>query len=158
MRKILPLVLMLLGLGAGVAAGSFLRPIPEDAGKTDAEPEEGEAAVSQDNEPISEFVKLTNQFVVPVVEEGRIASLVIVSLSLEITVGSAEKVYAQEPKLRDQMLQMLFDHANVGGFRGSFTDADNLVTLRAGLREIAKGILGDLVINVLITDIIRQDS
>ena len=63
-----------------------------------------------------------------------------------------------EPKLRDGILQLLFDHANTGGFQGSFTDADNLVILRKGLTEVARSVLGSMVRNVLITDMIRQDS
>ena len=84
--------------------------------------------------------------------------MVILTLSLEVTQGTTEQVYAREPKLRDAFLQLLFDHANTGGFRGSFTDAANLVILRKGLLDIAKGILGDIVTDVLITDIVRQDN
>ena len=163
MRKIIPLVIVLLGVGAGIGVGLFLRPVPaaavaEDAGETDTG---ADTAAEPDNESADqqpEFVKLTNQFIVPVVEKNRIVSLVILSLSLEVKTGGTEQVYAKEPKLRDVILQLLFDHANTGGFRGSFTDADNLVILRRGLTEVARGVLGDTVRSVLITDIIRQDS
>lgn len=160
MRKILPLILMFLGMGAGLGAGFFMRPPPADAaeGATGEAPVDQGARVEEVGAQASEFVKLTNQFIVPVVEKNRIASLVILSLSLEVVIGSTEKVYAHEPKLRDGILQLLFDHANTGGFRGSFTDADNLVTLRNGLNEVARGVLGDTVKSVLITDMIRQDS
>lgn len=157
MRKLLPLLLILIGAGAGVGAGLFLRPVPDAAAAPGAEAgHETEKPV--DPEALPEFVKLNNQFIVPVVEAGRIVSLVILSLSLEVTTGSTEKVYAQEPRLRDEMLQLLFDHANTGGFRGSFTDADNMVILRTGLNEIAKKVLGEIVLDVLITDIVRQDN
>lgn len=159
MRKLLPILLILIGTGSGVATGIILRPAPladsiEDPaadGTKLPDPIEGP-------EVANEFVKLTNQFIVPVVEKDRIASLVILSLSLEVTSGNRESVYAQEPKLRDSILQLLFDHANTGGFRGSFTDADNLVILRKGLHEVSRRILGDIVKSVLITDIIRQDA
>ncbi len=157
MRKLLPVFLILIGLGAGTAGGLFLRPAPMPETE-EAEPHAEQAHTAADPEHMPEFVKLTNQFVVPVVEAERVTSLVILSLSLEVTAGSTETVYAQEPKLRDAVLQMLFDHANTGGFRGSFTDADNLVILRRGLLEVVQAILGDLVTNVLITDIVRQDS
>jgi hypothetical protein len=105
-----------------------------------------------------DYVKLSNQFVVPVVEEGRVAAMVILSLSLEVPAGTAETVFAREPKLRDVFLQVLFDHANAGGFRGAFTDGANLKLLRRALFEVASGVLGDLVSDVLIVDIVRQDS
>ncbi len=152
-RKLLPLVLCLIGAGAGAGAGLFLRPLPE---QTDPTAEKVPAPV--DPALVPDYVKLSNQFVVPLVERERISAMVILTLSLEVAQGTTEQVYAREPKLRDAFLQLLFDHANTGGFRGSFTDAANLVILRKGLLDIAKGILGDSVTDVLITDIVRQDN
>jgi hypothetical protein len=84
--------------------------------------------------------------------------MVILSLSLEVATGTSEQVYSREPKLRDGFLQVLFDHANSGGFKGSFTDSSNLVLLRRTLMETARSILGEVVQDVLISDIARQDS
>ena len=147
-RKLFPLILGLAGLGAGIGAGVFLRSAPQEHTATaDAEPKVP-----------PEYVKLNNQFVIPVVESGQVAALVVVSLSLEVTAGSTETVFAREPKLRDVFLQVLFDHANAGGFRGSFTDGSNLIVLRQALKEVAMQVLGDMVSDVLIVDIARQDS
>jgi flagellar protein FliL len=152
MRKILPILLALLGLGAGVGAGIMLRPAP----MTD----DPMAEMPHDDEPevAPEYVKLSNQFVIPVLENGRIAAMVILSVNLEVTAGSTEAVFAREPKLRDAFLQVLFDHANAGGFRGSFTDGANMVNLRSALMDVAKATLGEMVKNVLIVDIGRQDT
>lgn len=157
--KLIPVVMMLVGLGIGVGAGFFLKPAPEietDAAAT----EEGgeEAAPDAEAETPPEFVKLSSQFVVPVMQEGRVTALVMLTLSLEVTTGSTPAVFQVEPKLRDVFLQVLFDHANAGGFRGSFTDAANLQTLRRALFEVGEGVLGDMLKDVLITDIARQDS
>lgn len=160
MKKLIPLLLILIGAGAGLGAGLFLRPAPVAEG--DADPATSDNAdaenAAQDPEVLPEFVKLTNPFVVPLVERNQIASLIVLSLSLEVAAGATEQVFAQEPKLRDELLQRLFDHANTGGFRGTFTDADNLVILRRALTEVAQSVLGDMVKTVLITDIIRQDG
>jgi flagellar FliL protein len=184
MGKIFPLVLALIGLGAGVGTGWMLRPsvaavdahanepAPEGAEAHTPEAEiEGEHAVAapaadgaeggtdeHGNPTGPEYVKLSNQFIVPVVEEGRVSSMVILSLSLEVTSGSTEAVFAMEPKLRDRFLQVLFDHANAGGFKGAFTDGANLVVLRRALMETASQTAGDMVLDVLIADIARQDS
>ena len=147
-RKLFPLILGLAGLGAGIGAGVFLRSAPQ---------EHAEAADAEPMVP-PEYVKLNNQFVIPVVESGQVAALVVVSLSLEVTTGSTETVFAREPKLRDVFLQVLFDHANAGGFRGSFTDGSNLIVLRQALKEVAMQVLGDMVNDILIVDIARQDS
>lgn len=161
MRKLLPLLLAFVGLGAGVGAGLMLRPTPETGDHAaDEDPSAAdtvEASPKPDAVP-PEYVKMSNQFVVPVVKEGRVAAMVVLSLSLEVEPGSSEAVYDREPKLRDVFLQVLFDHANIGGFSGSFTDGSNLVVLRESLREAAGQILGATIRDVLITDIARQDS
>jgi flagellar FliL protein len=53
---------------------------------------------------------------------------------------------------------VLFDHANSGGFNGSFTDGANLVLLRKALLEAAQRVIGPNVLDALISDIARQDS
>jgi hypothetical protein len=159
LRKLLPVLLVLVGCGAGAAAGIFLRPSAPAAEDAAAKaPDEAGAHAEEGAEPLHEYVKLNNQFVVPVMSDGRVSSLVVVSLSLEVTPGQVERVYDMEPKLRDGMLQVLFDHANSGGFNGSFTDGANLVLLREALLETALRIFGKDVTDVLIVDIVRQDT
>ncbi len=164
MRKLLPIVLALLGLGAGMGGGLLLRPPPEDPAANpcgdvaETQVAHAPAAAEDPGVPTHDYVKLNNQFVVPVVEGGRVSALVIVSISLEVTIGSTEQIYSREPKLRDGFLQVLFDHANAGGFKGAFTDANNMTILRHALLEAAQKIMGPLVSDVLIADIIRQDT
>ena len=144
MKKLLPLFLILIGSGAGVGAGIFLRPElvtnPIDASKTtqdetletsDSEQtyDHGAEATHDDGRTdagsgphSNEYAKLNNQFVVPII------------------------------------LQVLFDHANVGGFEGNFTSALELGRLRKALREVAQRDLGKAIIqDVLIMEIARQD-
>lgn len=172
MRKLLPVLLALAGLGAGIGAGLALKPVAEDAhalpegeapGSDAAESShadqprpgnEGPAAPAADRE----YVRLNNQFVVPVVSDGRVASLVVMSVSLEVEAGARETVFAMEPKLRDSFLQVLFDHANVGGFDGIFTTSNRLRDLRMALHEAAQSVLGATVSDVLIMDMVRQDT
>lgn len=123
----------------------------DDAAQGDAEGE-GEAAAGP------EYVKLNNQFIVPIVEGGAVSALVILSLSLEVKAGSSQDTYAREPKLRDGFLEVLFAHANTGGFSGAFTETGNIDTLRQALLEVAQKTMGERVTDVLITDIVRQDT
>lgn len=170
MGKILPILLALIGLGAGVGAGLMLRPAAEEVvidpcgeeGATDhaeaAKDDHGESEGEHGAAPAYDYVKLNNQFVVPVVEGGRVTALVILSVSLETQLGGSEQVFAREPKLRDGFLQVLFDHANAGGFKGAFTESANMDALRRAMLDVAKKALGDLVSDVLIVDIVRQDA
>ena len=168
-RAIIPALLALSGLAGGVAAGQYLRPSAEapsgdaHAGQIPdetASPESEHATESEDQavDGQSEFVKLSNQFVVPVIQDGRISAMVVLSLTLGVVAGTTEATFAREPKLRDAFLQVLFDHANSGGFSGSFTDGSNLIVLRRSLKEAAVVVLGSSVTDVLITDIARQDN
>lgn len=172
MGKFLPIFIALIGLGAGVGAGLALRP---DTG-TPGEAAEGAcpcdcaamaAALEAAGQPLREangenssdadFVKLNNQFVIPVVKAEQIAALVVLSISLEVPPGGSEQIYQREPKLRDRILRVLFDHANSGGFDGAFTEGRNLETLRSALLETTRRELGTAIKSVLITDIARQD-
>ena len=190
LKKLMPIVLLLVGTGAGVGAGIFMRPVPVEtaegseasatsdkahkdgddhdtkgkddhnkkAGKSDDGHGDDHGDGYGDDAGGMEYVKLNNQFVVPIVKEQDVASLVVLSLSLEVPTGSKDDVYRREPKIRDSMLQVLFDHANIGGFDGAFTEAKMLNVLRSALREVAQRDLGSDVVNdVLILEIARQD-
>lgn len=157
------MLLVFLGLAIGGGAGFALRPAPDpqtEVGQTeDAHTAEPAAQVTPDDpKNVPEYVKLSNQFVVPVMEGGQVSAMVILAVSLEVAHGTSDQVYAREPKLRDAMLQVLFDHANAGGFDGDFTDGANMLLLRKALFEIAVKTIGESVKDVLISDIARQDN
>lgn len=165
MGKILPILLALIGVGAGIGAGVMLKPEPvaehavadcgppADAGHTEIAQEVDEHG----DETLPEYVKMNNQFVIPVVEDGKMAALVVMSISLEVTAGGKEATFQREPKLRDAFNQVLFDHANAGGFKGTFTSSNNMTVLRDALYEIAVKVAGPVVKDVLIAEIVRQD-
>ncbi|MFV2035183.1 MAG: flagellar basal body-associated FliL family protein [Halocynthiibacter sp.] len=164
MGKVLPALLALIGTGAGIGAGIALRPPPgelaqEAVGENTDQAAAGAAASGSkyETDPATEDVKLSNQFVISVVEEGRVVALVVMSLSVEVVAGSKEMVYSREPKLRDAFLQVLFDHANTGGFQGNFTSGEKMLILRNALYEIARRTLGPVVTDVLIQELVRQD-
>jgi hypothetical protein len=162
---ILPVVFLLVGTGGGAATGLFLMPpappadpaadpvcpAPADPAAHDALP--GPAP----HDTPSAFVALNNQFIVPVVDDGDVEALVILSLSIEVPEGEDAPVLTAEPRLRDAFLQVLFDHANTGGFDGAFTATETMRGLRLALDAAAREVLGDLARDVLVIDIVRQD-
>ena len=162
MRKLLPVIMILLGLGGGTTAGLLLKPAPAPVLENPCGTPEDSAAPVEPAAPAPdetlEYVKMNNQFIVPVVSEDAVQALVVLTLSLEVQQGKTEMVYAREPKLRDAFLQVLFDHANMGRFRGTFTESNNLDILRAGLLQAARAVLGERVSDILIVDIARQDG
>ncbi|KAA0909643.1 flagellar basal body-associated protein FliL [Aquicoccus porphyridii] len=162
LKMLIPLLLLAIGMGAGIGGGLYLRPDPpadETAPTPSAEPEPARSVGAHDSAAQArDYIKLNNQFIVPVVEGEKVMSLVVLTLGVEIPSGQKERLYLMEPKVRDVFLQELFAHANRGGFRGAFTSARNLDDLRSSLREAAQYALGDLISDILIIDIVRQDN
>ncbi len=115
---------------------------------------EADAPEGTGNEP--EYVALQRQMIVPIVSDDKVISLVVLSLSVEVEAGFGVDVYDREPKLRDAFLQVLFRHANTGGFSGDFTSGEKMADLRRALNSAAAQVLGPVAIQVLVTDILRQ--
>lgn len=156
---LLPVIMMLVGVGSGVGAGLLLKPEAEPVDMTGSADESGlvlETSAAVDEE--REYAKLNNQFIIPVLDEGLVSALVVMSLNLEVTVGSRAAVFSAEPKLRDRFLQVMFNHANTGGFSSNFTSGTKMRALRNELLRAAEDIMGDQVTDVLVIDIVRQDS
>ncbi|WP_338549678.1 flagellar basal body-associated FliL family protein [Roseovarius phycicola] len=161
---LIPFLMCTVGVAGGGGAAYYLQPpVEEQATEVAHEPkpeqdaDHSEKSEDSAEETAAEYVKLNNQFVVPVVSGDLVKALVVMSLSIEITQGETSAIYAVEPKLRDAFLQVLFDHANMGGFQGEFTEARNMDVLRTALTDSAQTIVGGVVTGVLITDIARQD-
>jgi flagellar FliL protein len=175
MKILIPLVMILVGAGAGIGAGLTLKPAPkENAAEAvlectcdddakllhvdDIKPKPEKEESDQPDHIAFEYVKLDNQFIVPIIRDEQVTAIVIIALTLEVDAGTTGPVYTLEPKLRDSFLQALFDHSSIGGFSGSFANTENLLRLRRSLLETAIKIIGPNVNDVLVTDIARQDN
>ncbi len=164
MKKLVPVLLMFAGAAGGVGAGLMLKPAPieqtDAGGEVDAIAMANPQGASQGENAfagVPEYVRLNNQFVIPVVSRKVVSAMIVISLTVEIAPGTSDAVYRREPKLRDAILQVLFDHANIGGFDGEFTSADRMDVLRRSLTDVAQKVVGRTARGVLITEIARQD-
>ncbi|AXC48570.1 hypothetical protein DRW48_01620 [Paracoccus suum] len=180
-RRILPLLLALLGVAAGAFGGDVLRartsaPVPgQPAAADDAEAATGaegaetptlSEAPSADGEADSlekTGAKLASfsfpqQFFVPLVRGGTVQGMMILSLSIETAEDQQEAVFKKENQLRDALLRQLMIHANTGGFDGNFTAEAHTALLRGALLASARKVAGDAVLQVLIGDITKQDG
>ena len=167
MGKILPILIVFIGLGAGGAAGIFLRPTQmmneecrddgHDSCNEEMVEDTGHGEEIEPDPSSVYYVKLSKQFVVPVVKDARVYSMVVMSLSIETTPTVGDIVFAREPKLRDALLAVMFLHANSGGFDGQFTSSEAMNDLRGSLLEATRNVIGGDVYSVLVTDILRQD-
>ena len=162
MKLLIPLIMALTGLAAGAGAGWYLRaPVSdENALETTQEEDAREVTARAHDAPQageSETLRLTNQFMVPLVRDDRVRAIVVIGLALEVSKGHDITLGLHEARLRAAFLQALFDHANTGGFDGVFTSGEVLLGLRGQLRAIAREQLGASLRDVLITDLIRQE-
>ncbi len=172
MKKLLPIIVVVIALVAGVGGGKLLQPAPpideeklsEDCSNGD---EEGCADIPRpvlvvepeelyDPEQSSEFAKIPKQFVIPIVKNERVRALVVMSITLEVETGSTDQIFEREPKLRDGFLRVMFEHANTGGFDGAFTTGESMRDLRGALKEAARRSAGEIVQDVLITELVKQ--
>jgi hypothetical protein len=174
MKKILiPAVMALVGLVGGAAAGWFLKPPPENhadpcadghggvldeaacAAKVEAEKQE-ELAKAYEGKEKSEFVQLERQFIVPVVSQDKVSSMMVLTLGVEVAPGKVEAVLGAEPKVRDALLRVLFAHAYTGGFEGDFTAEHVMRELRKNMLVAVREVVGPDARNVLVQDIVKQ--
>lgn len=158
MAKLLPILIVLIGLIGGAGAGYFLKPSPEPEAEIADATAPSPPAASLPPLDKRQLARLNNQFFVPVIQSDRVTAMMALSLTLEVAQGYVETALSHEPRLRDAFLQVMFDHANIGGFDGTYTRQSNMTALRTALRETGRQLLGPSLIDVLITDIIRQDS
>jgi hypothetical protein len=177
MKLLLPVILLLLGVGGGVGAGIVLAPSTDASGVeetedastgSESEDESAQPEMAVEETPMSatsastdgavEYLNMSNQFIIPLVDGGNVNGIVVITISLEVVEGTIASVNLKEPKIRDRFLQVLFNHANNGGFDGNFTDFRYLKSLKDELLRNAKVVTDKNVTDVLILDLVRQDQ
>lgn len=151
MRNLLKILPILLFLIMGIGAGDWLHRQRADAAAPQRE------AVAPPKEP-TVSMPLPEQFFVPIVRNGSLRAVMVLSLGLEVVEARLEPLHAREFQLRDAMLRALMVHANTGGFDGNFTAEPRLRLLGDILLEAARKVGGEDVRAVLIGDIARQDE
>lgn len=159
-RKIIPLALPVLALVGGAFAGDMLRaPAPEDEQAVDADGVPIAAPPAKDDaKPGAEpaWFEFPTQFFVPLVRQGDLQDVMILTLTLQTEAPSLEALAKKEHTLRDAVLRQLMIHANTGGFDGNYTADRTLATLRESLLQAARAATDVPVTAVLIEDIARQ--
>lgn len=186
MKKLLSLILPVLALAGGIAGGEFLRPAetaeaatsptehgnthvaegpdtqehaPADAAGHD-QPAEDHGAQDDGHGEASAaaFFTFPSQFFVPMMRNGDMGAIMILTLSIETDGDELEVMKQQEHRLRDALLRQLLIHANTGGFDGNFTSEASMRVLREGLLKAAKSATTLPVKQMLIEDIARQEN
>lgn len=103
------------------------------------------------------YYKFTREFVVPIMEDGRVKSLVIININLEADSAISQTLFSMEPKLRDNIMTTLIGLSNDGVTFESLTDVDTYESLRSMVLKNLGNVVASGIQNVLIVDIARQD-
>jgi flagellar basal body-associated protein FliL len=103
------------------------------------------------------YYKFSREFVVPIIREGRVHSLVILNLNLEVDGDLSQKLFEMEPKIRDNIMTTLVGLSNDGSTLQSITTVENYESLRSTLLMNLQTVLPSGLQNVLIVDFAKQD-
>lgn len=134
----------------------------EEHGKEAAKPEDASASDhgggdhGEGKEAAEGWFTFPTQFFVPMMRNGDLGAVMILTLTLETTGADLSAMEQQEHRLRDALLRELLIHANTGGFDGNFTSEARLAPLRERLLKAAQASTSLPVKAVLIEDIARQ--
>ena len=104
------------------------------------------------------YLKFKRQFVVPVMQNGKIDALVIMNLNLELNDDVPDNAYSLEPKLRDALTRELLTLSDDDMFGTNLTSADSYEVLRSTLLRAAKAVMPEGIEDILILDIARQEQ
>ena len=105
----------------------------------------------------SSYYKFSREFVVPIMRGGQVTSIVILHISLETDSATSEKLFSEEPKLRDNIMTTLIGLSNDGRTLERPTDINNYETIRSMILMNLKDSIDDGIRNVLIVDMAKQD-
>lgn len=170
MKQFVPSIVALLAIVAGGGAAHFLTSgssadAAVDAHKEDrhAEPKKEKAGHGKadkhgksDGSEVT-YYKFSREFVVPMIENDRVQSLVILNLNLEVDTSISQELFSKEPVLRDNIMTTLVKLSSGGRTLNSITDVDNYETLRAMILANLQNEVPEGIRNVLILDMARQD-
>ena len=134
----------------------------EKAGGHGSEPTEkkdSHAAKESHGSPASgavDYFKFTREFVIPVMRESRVESLVILNINLEVDSNVTSKLFAMEPKIRDNIMTTLIELSNDGSTLEAIANLENYESIRATVLMNLQKIVPEGIKNVLIVDMAKQ--
>jgi hypothetical protein len=169
-KGIIKTVVMIVAVVAGGMGASFYKgvsasdaPGHEEDGhsekKSDDKKKGGDDhGKSSDDGGTTTYMKFKRQFVIPVMKENKIKSLVIMNFNIELNDAAPPNSFNLEPKLRDAFMRSLLNLSNEGVFDDDLTSPETFDYIRETLVGSARGILSQGVENVLILDVAKRDN
>ena len=129
----------------------------DDHGHAKKDAKKGDKYASSGGSGNSEYYKFSREFVVPVMRNEQVKSLVILHINLETASGVADDLFSEEPKLRDNIMTTLIGLSNDGRTLDEPTQIDNYEMIRSMVLMNLRDAFSDGIINVLIVDMAKQE-
>ena len=103
------------------------------------------------------YYRFSREFVIPIIENGKVDALVILNLNLEVDSALSQQLFSMEPKLRDNIMTTLIKLSADDRTLHSITDVENYETLRSMILTNLQSAVPHGIENVLILDMAKQE-
>ena len=103
------------------------------------------------------YFKFGREFVVPIMQDGKVKALVILNLNLEVDDSHIDKLFSLEPKLRDNVMTTLVGLSTDGRTLEDPTNTESYETIRSVVLMNLQSVVSSGIENVLILDMAKQD-
>ncbi|MEO9968461.1 MAG: hypothetical protein ABJG15_01315 [Hyphomonadaceae bacterium] len=103
------------------------------------------------------FFNFNREFVIPIMANQRVDSLIIININLEVQASVLDKLFSLKPKLRDNIMTTLVELSNDGHTLVEPTSVDSYETIRSTVMLNLGSVVDKGIENVLIMDLAKQD-
>lgn len=104
-----------------------------------------------------QYFDFSREFIVPIMRDQRVESLVIININLEVQSSVMDKLFSVKPKLRDSIMTTLVGLSNDGTTLVDPTNVDSYETIRSVILLNLSSVVASGIENVLIMDLAKQD-
>ncbi|MEZ5946736.1 MAG: flagellar basal body-associated FliL family protein [Hyphomonas sp.] len=103
------------------------------------------------------YFKFSREFVVPLMGENRVESLIILNINLEADDAISGQLFSMEPKIRDNIMTTLIELSSDGETMRTLGNVESYETMRTMILMNLKKVIPSGIENVLIVDMGKQD-
>lgn len=143
------------GAAAGHSAGATGDESPASQTESSAHRDNGHPDANVGSEIF--YFKFSREFVVPILRNGKVVSLVILNINIEADESLSQRLFSMEPKLRDNIMSTLVRLSNDSRTFENLTTVDSYETLRSSIQLNLENVVASGIKGILITDLARQD-
>lgn len=124
---------------------------------SDKKKDNGHGSSAYSSADNTEYYSFSREFVVPIMKDKRVDSLILLNINLEVQSSAMDKMFSINPKIRDNIMTTLVELSNDGKTLEDPTNVDSYETIRSMILLNLSSVVASGIENVLIMDIAKQD-